>query len=91
MDRQNGLLAFRWYKYVGAQPHSPSRPGRWFGALLVACCSSRKYSREGEHDKHSWIAFGVITSIGLINAFIVFIGRDGAYPSAAPDPSDHLA
>jgi len=57
---QNGLLAFRWYKYIGEEPFSPDRPGKW----------------EGEHSKHSWIAFGVIMAVGLINAFIVFIGRD---------------
>jgi len=64
---QNGLLAFRWYKYVGPEPISPSRPGRW----------------EGEHSKHSWIAFGVVLAVGLINAFIVFISRDVVWALSA--------
>ena len=38
-------------------------------------------NREGEHSKRSWIAFGVIMAMGLINAFCVFMGRDGALAS----------
>lgn len=34
---------------------------------------------EKEHDTHAWIAFGVITGLGLINSFIVFLGKDIAW------------
>jgi len=64
---QNGLLAFRWFKYIGPEPTSPDRPGKW----------------EGEHNVHSWIAFGVVMGVGLINAFIVFIGRDVVWALSA--------
>jgi len=39
------------------------RPGKW----------------ERDHETHAWIAFGVITGIGLINSFIVFLGKDFAW------------
>jgi hypothetical protein len=35
--------------------------------------------REREHETHAWIAFGVITGLGLINAFITFLGQDLAW------------
>lgn len=31
---------------------------------------------QGEHAKHSWIALGVVIGTGLLNAFVIFIGRD---------------
>ncbi|GAA95353.1 uncharacterized protein L969DRAFT_58006 [Mixia osmundae IAM 14324] len=31
---------------------------------------------EKERGKHAWIIFGIVTAVGLINSFIVFIGRD---------------
>lgn len=33
---------------------------------------------EPEHSKHSWIIFGIIVGVGLIDSFIVFLGRDCA-------------
>lgn len=40
---------------------------------------STPHHRESEHDTHAWIAFGVITGLGLINAFITFLGQDIAW------------
>jgi hypothetical protein len=42
------------------------KPGRW----------------EKEHETHAWIAFGVITGLGLIDSFIVFLGKDLAWAGA---------
>lgn len=44
-------------------PENGHREGRW----------------EREHETHAWIAFGVITGLGLINAFITFLGQDIAW------------
>lgn len=73
---QNGLLAFRWFKYIGPEPTSPERPGKWYVCFSLSRSSTKCLIREGEHNVHSWIAFGVVMGVGLINAFIVFIGRD---------------
>lgn len=32
---QVGLLSFRWYKYVGDEPYSPERPGKWYAAFYL--------------------------------------------------------
>lgn len=61
---QNGLIALRWFKYNGTDPHQ--KPGKW----------------EREHETHAWIAFGVITGLGLIDSFIVFLGKDLAWAAA---------
>lgn len=42
------------------------KPGKW----------------EREHETHAWIAFGVITGLGLIDSFIVFLGKDLAWAAA---------
>lgn len=31
---QGGLLALRWYKYVGSEPVGPDRPGKWYVLFL---------------------------------------------------------
>lgn len=47
--------------------------------LIVAQLIFGICHREREHETHAWIAFGVITGLGLINAFITFLGQDIAW------------
>ncbi|CAD6573627.1 MAG: hypothetical protein CYPHOPRED_005180 [Cyphobasidiales sp. Tagirdzhanova-0007] len=42
----------------------------------------RKGKWEKEHDTHAWIAFGVITGLGLIDSFIVFLSQDFAWAAS---------
>lgn len=47
--------------------------------LLSKLTQSIPLHRESEHETHAWIAFGVITGLGLIDAFITFLGQDIAW------------